>query len=506
MLRLRKKINSVIMSLAYLREVTKGVLFQQDRRDSDYQNLATFMTEKYGTYYKIIGALTDLFLVNVSGYVAHLILYWPVVQITGVHFNLIHVLLINLIWFNVTQLTHLYQDMFAKDAIPTIKQSLSSLILFSFIVVFILVLGPGFDISTKVVVYMLAIFAPSFLLGKIVFLLLRRSRRASLIDYTDIVIVGAGPVGVELHNILENRPFLGYRVVGFFDDKPHLRADGIPVLGNVSDCIAYVKKFNIKEVYCALPDRAIDKINRLMREADREMVRFKLVPDVKDYFKKNVNVKMLAHFPVISPRAEPLESKSNQLFKRVFDVTFSLFVIVFVMSWLTPIIALLIKLESKGPVFFKQLRSGKNNEPFYCLKFRSMRVNGDSDQTQATKNDRRITRLGAFIRRTSIDELPQFFNVLMGEMSVVGPRPHMLQHTHEYSAIIDQFMVRHLVLPGITGWAQVSGHRGETKKEGTMEARVAADIWYLENWSMFLDLKIAFLTVWQVFAGHKNAY
>lgn len=495
-----------MISLSYLRALTKEILSPQDKYDGEYYNQATSMTEKYGTYYKIIGALTDLLIVNLSGYAAHLILYWPIVNIKGMHVNLIHVLLINLIWFNVTQLTHLYKDMFAKDAIPTIKQSLSSLILFSVFVALILILRPEFDISSKVIVYMLLIFAPSFLMGKIIFLLMRRSRRASLIDYTDIVIVGAGPVGVELHNILENRPFLGYRVVGFFDDKPHLRADGIPVLGNVSDCIAYVKKFNIKEVYCALPDRAIDKINRLMREADQEMVRFKLVPDVKDYFKKNVNVKMLAHFPVISPRAEPLESKSNQLFKRVFDVAFSLFVIVFVMSWLMPIIALLIKLESKGPVFFKQLRSGKDNEPFYCLKFRSMRVNHDSDKTQATKNDRRITRLGAFMRKTSIDELPQFFNVLMGDMSVVGPRPHMLQHTHEYSAIIDQFMVRHLVLPGITGWAQVSGHRGETKEEGTMEARVEADIWYLENWSMFLDLKIAFLTVWQVFAGHKNAY
>lgn len=506
MLRLKKKINSAIMSISYLREVTKGVLSQQDKNDSDYHNLATSMTEKYGTYYKIIGALTDLAIVNLSGYAAHLILYWPVTTIERTHVNLIHVLLVNLIWFNVTQLTHLYQDIFAKDAIPTIKQSLSSLFLFTVFVVIILVLTPGFDISSKLIVYMMAIFAPSFLIGKVIFLLLRRSRRLSLIQYTDIVIVGAGPVGVELNNILEKRPTLGYRVVGFFDDKPDLRSGDVHILGSVEDCITYVKNFNIKEVYCALPDRAIEKINRLMREADREMVRFKLVPDVKDYFKKNVNVKMLAHFPVISPRSEPLESMSNQLFKRIFDVTFSLFVILFVMSWLLPLMAILIKLESKGPVFFKQLRSGKGNEPFYCLKFRSMRVNQDSDKTQATKNDSRITRLGAFMRKTSIDELPQFFNVLMGSMSVVGPRPHMLQHTHEYSAIIDQFMVRHLVLPGITGWAQVSGHRGETKEEGTMEARVEADIWYLENWSMFLDLKIAFLTVWQVFAGHKNAY
>ena len=214
---------------------------------------------------------------------------------------------------------------------------------------------------------------------------------------------------------------------------------------------------------------------------------------------------MLGHLPVISPRTEPLEIKANMLLKRVFDIVFSLLVILFVLTWLIPIFAILIKLESKGPVFFKQLRSGKDNLPFYCWKFRSMRVNADSDQQQARKNDSRITRIGAFMRKTSVDELPQFFNVLKGEMSVVGPRPHMLKHTDEYSALIEQFMVRHFVLPGITGWAQVSGLRGETREDGSMEARVKADIWYLENWSLLLDLKIAFLTVWKVLDGDKKA-
>jgi len=215
---------------------------------------------------------------------------------------------------------------------------------------------------------------------------------------------------------------------------------------------------------------------------------------------------MLGHFPVISSRAEPLENVNNKMFKRIFDICFSVFVIVFVLSWLIPLIALLIKLETKGPVFFKQQRSGKNNLPFFCLKFRSMSVNSEAHIKQATKFDSRITKVGAFIRKTSIDELPQFFNVLAGNMSVVGPRPHMLQHTEQYSAIIDKFMVRHLLLPGITGWAQVNGLRGETNLEGDMEKRVEADIWYLENWSMLLDLKIAFLTVWQIFTKNDKVY
>lgn len=464
------------------------------------------MTEKYGTYYRIINILADLAIVNLAGYFAYLFTFWPedVVNINSV--SLVHILLINFLWFNVTQITRLYQDIFSKEAIPTIKQSISSLFLFSVLVCCLVYLIPEFSVTNKLILYMMVLFAPLFLGGKVCFLLLRRSHRNKLIDYTRVVIVGAGPVGLELSRIMESRLSMGYRVVGFFDDNDGLQNDNVLLLGKVRDCIPYVKKYSIKEVYCALPDRAIDTINSLMREADRELVRFKLVPDVKDYFKKHVNVKMLGHFPVISSRAEPLENMTNKVLKRAFDIVFSLLVVVFVLSWLVPVLAVLIKMESKGPVFFKQWRSGKDNEPFCCWKFRSMRLNADSDQKQAVKKDNRITKIGAFMRKTSLDELPQFFNVLKGDMSVVGPRPHMIQHTNEYSAVIDQFMVRHFVLPGITGWAQVCGLRGETTEEGSMEARVDADIWYLENWSMLLDMKIAFLTVWQVLTGHKNAY
>lgn len=493
------------MALDYLWNVTKEIA-RNDGRVNVQTGMTSSMTEKYGTYYRIISVLADLALVNLAGYIAYLITQWPLEKVDFQHINSIHILLINFIWIYAAQISQLYQDIFAKDAIPTIKQSFFAFSLFSISVSLLIYLVPEFKVSTQLALYTLGLLAPMLLAGKIAFLLLRRTHRANLIEYTRVVIVGAGPIGTELAKIMESKSSMGYKVVGFFDDKPNLRAGEVNVLGSVADCIDYVKDNNIKEVFCALPDRALNKINKLMREADREMVRFKLVPDVKDYFKKNVNVKMLGHFPVISPRAEPLESVSNIVLKRIFDIAFSLFAILFVMSWLLPILAIWIKLESKGPVFFKQQRSGKNNAPFWCFKFRSMTVNADSDSLQATKNDMRITRLGAFMRKTSIDELPQFFNVLMGDMSVVGPRPHMLQHTNDYSALIDQFMVRHFVLPGITGWAQVSGHRGETNEDGAMEKRVEADIWYLENWSMLLDLKITFLTVWQVVLGHKNAY
>jgi putative colanic acid biosynthesis UDP-glucose lipid carrier transferase len=212
------------------------------------------------------------------------------------------------------------------------------------------------------------------------------------------------------------------------------------------------------------------------------------------------------HIPVIAVRAEPLESMLNRMVKRFFDFAFSCFVIVFILSWLFPILAIIIKMQSKGPVLFVQLRSGRDNLPFKCYKFRSMRMNNDSDKVQATRGDKRVTKIGAFMRKTSIDELPQFFNVLMGEMSIVGPRPHMISHTEEYSKLIDQFMVRHFMKPGITGWAQVKGLRGETKTTEAMMERVEADVWYLESWSFLLDLKIIFLTVWNSVRGESNAF
>jgi lipopolysaccharide/colanic/teichoic acid biosynthesis glycosyltransferase len=211
-------------------------------------------------------------------------------------------------------------------------------------------------------------------------------------------------------------------------------------------------------------------------------------------------------FLVRSFTPRPLSPQQRYaLLKRTFDLCFSFLVVVLLLSWLVPVLGLLLKLESRGPVFFKQLRTGKNGQPFYCLKFRSMRLNAEADARQACRGDSRITRIGAFIRKTSIDELPQFINVLRGDMSVVGPRPHMLQHTQDYAQRIANFMERHTVTPGITGWAQIKGYRGETRELQAMEQRVEADIWYLTHSSLRLDVQIVGLTVLQAIRGHQNA-
>jgi Undecaprenyl-phosphate glucose phosphotransferase len=264
----------------------------------------------------------------------------------------------------------------------------------------------------------------------------------------------------------------------------------------------------IDELFCALPNNEEDKIRELIEFGDENLIRVKIVPDLTKFLTHHLNkieIDYYGQIPVMTMRSEPLESFVNRFIKRGFDIAFSILIIVFILSWLFPLVALIIKLTSKGPILFVQERSGLRNRSFQVIKFRSMYVNDDAHHRQAYKNDERITPIGKFLRRTNLDELPQFINVFLGQMSVIGPRPHMLKHTEEYSKIIDKFMVRHLVKPGITGWAQVNGYRGETRNPKDMEGRVRADVWYIENWSFALDVKIIMLTVINMLRGEENA-
>ena len=224
------------------------------------------------------------------------------------------------------------------------------------------------------------------------------------------------------------------------------------------------------------------------------------------FITREVHIDYFGDLPILSLRSEPLDDVGNRIKKRALDICVSLFVIVFVLSWLIPIVGILIFLESRGPIFFKQLRTGKDKRPFYCLKFRSMRVNKDSDLKQATQNDMRVTKIGRFIRKTGLDEIPQFLNVFVGEMSLIGPRPHMLKHTSDYSKVVDDYMIRQFIKPGITGWAQINGYRGEITNPEQIQMRVNKDLWYLENWTLWLDVQIMFMTVYYILKGDKNAF
>ena len=331
--------------------------------------------------------------------------------------------------------------------------------------------------------------------------------RKSGYNYSRVVIVGGGEVAQQLNDYFNSDDVLGVRLLGVFTDSDLSFGikDSVKT-GTLDSLEQFALKNDIDEIFYTMPLTYTKKIKGLVDFCDRYMIRFKVVPDFRGFIFKRVNIDFFNDVPVITLREEPLTDFINRFTKRVFDLIFSLLTVVFVLSWLYPIIAVLIKLSSKGPVLFKQSRSGVNNEEFLCYKFRSMTMSEEADTKQATKGDVRITKIGAFLRKSSLDEFPQFFNVLMGDMSIVGPRPHMLKHTEEYSELIQKYMVRQLVKPGITGAAQVKGYRGETKELEDMEGRVRLDVWYIENWSLSLDINIIFYTVWNVFKGDEKAY
>ena len=326
-------------------------------------------------------------------------------------------------------------------------------------------------------------------------------------NYSSVVIIGGENTAEQLYNYCNSKDGLGIKLMGIFSDTEisFEFKEGVKS-GRLEDLEQFALKNGIDEIFYTMPLTHTKKIKDLVDFCDKYMIRFKVVPDFRGFLFKRVNIDFFDDVPVITLREEPLRDFVNRFVKRIFDLLFSFLVILLVLSWLYPLIAILIKLSSKGPVLFKQLRSGINNEDFLCYKFRSMAITDDADSLQATLGDARITKIGTFLRKSSLDEFPQFFNVFMGDMSIVGPRPHMLLHTEEYSELINKYMVRQLVKPGITGLAQIRGYRGETKELKDMEGRVKFDVWYIENWTLSLDISIILQTIWNVFKGDENAY
>ncbi len=368
-------------------------------------------------------------------------------------------------------------------------------------------------LATTLVIYEPLIYSNTFfitlyagsitgiMVWRISFILFLQYYRRSGFNYRNIIIAGYDEVSSDLQQYFSERPSYGYRFLGFFDDK---RKSG--VLGKVEEITEYIHSHDVDEIYCSISRLSQAQLNTLVQVADNNLIRIKLIPDYREFLYDNVAVRHIGHLPVITFRREPLNNFVNQLLKRGFDIVFSLLVIVFLLSWLGPLIALAIRLDSAGPVLFLQKRNGLYNKVFWCWKFRTMRVNQESNTRKTSKNDERITVLGSFLRKTNLDELPQFFNVLMGDMSVVGPRPYMVSETEYFSQQVEKYMVRHLVKPGITGLSQSRGLRGPTPNAFAMRQRVKVDIFYIENWSFLFDLQIISMTVLNMLRGDKNAF
>nr|WP_321221272.1 exopolysaccharide biosynthesis polyprenyl glycosylphosphotransferase [uncultured Psychroserpens sp.] len=347
--------------------------------------------------------------------------------------------------------------------------------------------------------YIIAVFLTITFFKFTVYYLLQKYRISFGGNFRRTVIFGDNKKTRALETFFNQNPEYGYVHVKTFNLKDRKNID-------LQTHFEYIINDNIDEVYCSISELTNLQISDIADFADNNLKILKFLPDNKEIYSKKLKYEYYDYIPILSLRDIPLEDSFNMVIKRMFDILFSSLVIIFILSWLTPIIAILIKLESKGPVFFKQSRNGFNYKEFDCYKFRSMTPNKDAHLYQATRGDQRITKMGRFIRKTSIDELPQFFNVLFGDMSVVGPRPHMVSHTNMYAKKIDKFMVRHFVKPGITGLAQISGFRGEIESDKDIIGRVKYDIFYIENWSLLLDLKIITKTFMNAVRGEDKAY
>lgn len=351
-----------------------------------------------------------------------------------------------------------------------------------------------------------SLFIVSVIINRLLFYWITDSVRRSKGVERKMVILGYNEMSKQLaDNLMAEKSNL--KMEGYFEEYSKVQElSYYPVIGDLKDCVPYAKSNNIREIYSTLSPEQFPYLYTLAYEAEQHFIHFRFVPDFKMFVNRQIHVDYFNNIPIISLRAEPLDDIANRIRKRIFDIAFSSLVLIFLLSWLIPLLALLIRLESRGPVFFIQHRTGRNNRSFRCLKMRSMYVNKDANSRQATRNDKRFTKIGRILRKTNLDEMPQFLNVWLGDMSIVGPRPHMLKHTEEYSAIIQQYMVRHFLKPGITGWAQVNGFRGEITDNLHLRKRVEHDIWYMENWSVYLDLRIIFLTVVNTVRGEKNAF
>ena len=415
-------------------------------------------------------------------------------------FKVAPIIVFSALWIISAFITKFYEVYRFTKLIRIISFIFYQLLLFSILVfAFFGVVQSPTPVLSQTLVFLLYTFIIISLFKLTLFYALQSYRLGFGGNFRKTIIIGNDESVSELKEFFINQKELGYenRRTFKFNHPSDL---------NLEECFDFILTRNIDEVYCSANELDESQISLLITFCENNFKILKFISKRGGLLSKKLKTDTYGLSTVQSLREMPLSNDFSTILKRTFDIVFSLVVIIFLLSWITPIIALIIKIESRGPVFFKQTRNGIKFREFTCYKFRSMIENNDADIQQATKNDKRVTKIGKILRKTSLDELPQFFNVLIGNMSVVGPRPHMIKENERYSKSVDKFMVRHFVKPGITGLAQVKGFRGEIETDEDIINRVKYDIYYLENWSLILDLNIVFLTTINFLTGQKKAY
>lgn len=459
------------------------------------------MIRKNNIKLKLIFFLGDLITLNTGLFIAASIKFYNGIQYHATTYPRFFIAF-NVVWFLLIWVSKGY-EIPRTDTIPSrVLRVLGLLFLHGMIISSLWVLVKAYYYSREFLLLTYLFIVPLFIIWRILLIYILRAFRKHGMNYRNIIVYGYGEIAKELVAFLRLHTEYGYKFKGFFDNN----AVDNQIKGGFEAIKDYVHANKIDEIYCCLPYVDYDDIRELIDFGDEALIKIKLLTDFRGFASKGIELQRYEHIPVLNITSTPLDDWKNRFLKRSFDIVFSLLVILGIFSWLFPLVTIWIKLDSRGPVFFKQKRTGQGNNDFYCYKFRTMKVNNQSDSLQATKSDSRITRVGRILRKTSIDELPQFFNVLIGDMSVIGPRPHMLKHTEEYAKKVEKFMARHFVKPGITGLAQAKGYRGETTHIRQMKNRVKLDRFYVDNWSMWLDIKILLLTMVSLVKGDENAF
>ncbi len=449
------------------------------------------MKNRYSILIIPISIIVHLFIINIIFFLYNF----------DVSYKIRQLLYINISWLFIAYFTKIYSfNRYSK--VPRIVASLFfqfsifSLAYISYYAIFDILLH-----ARTQGLYLIFIFLAIILFRIFYFYGLRKYRLEGY-NFKNVIVIGSGKDVKPLINFFNKRKEFGFHYKGYFDNK---KSTDINYLGGIEKVFDYIKNNEIDEIYCAISSLSREEIIEFIDFTDDNVKTLKLIPDSSDLYSQ-MKLDYYGFVPVLSVRELLFDKPIIKNAKRLFDIIFSLLVIIFLLSWLTPLLFFLVKRESEGPLFFKQIREGVKGETFLCYKFRSMGINRNSDLEQASRNDTRVTKIGKLIRKTSIDELPQFINVLKGDMSVVGPRPHMLSQSKIFKKIVKKYMVRHFVKPGITGLAQVKGYRGEIETDSDIKNRVKYDIFYIENWSFFLDFKIIIQTIKNAIQGEEKAY
>lgn len=446
-------------------------------------------TGRYSGYIRPFSYLIDLIIINV------LAIYIMPFHTNGVYYAIF----ISFSWFIIAANLGFYEVYRYTKVISILNCALKQGVLFA---LFCLVLEYFYSETgnqKRVILFVLVALFLVLLIKLFIFYFLRKFRLLFGGNSRTVVLLGNEKNTNPLKQFFTENPDYGYKLTKVFTLEDHKKE-------RIDKCLSFALENKTDEIYCSMADLSESQISDIIDFADNNLKTLKFIPDEIQILSLNVKFEYYDYIPVISLRNILQDETLNKVIKRVFDLVFSSIIIAGLLSWLTPIMAIIIKWESKGPMFFVQKRNGLNFKEFKCYKFRSMELNDKADLDLVSKNDARITKVGKFIRKTSIDELPQFFNVFLGTMSVVGPRPHMVSVTNLYALKVDKFMVRHFVKPGITGLAQTKGFRGEVETDEDIINRVKYDIFYMENWSILLDIKIIFNTIFNTLKGDKKAY